>query len=74
MRVKFTHDFQGKITGDGRFFMRDTEADFEQDLALELIALHHAVAVEPPSPTAISDPEEEHDAPVERRQRGGRKL
>jgi hypothetical protein len=60
MNIQFTHDFQGKLTGDGLFFLKGTVADVEDEIAAQLIALGHAVAVDAPKPESIaveSEPE-----------------
>lgn len=45
MKIKFTHDFRGKATGE-KFYLGGAELDVDEDVANELIALDHAVAVE----------------------------
>ncbi len=45
MKIKFTHDFQGKLTNE-QFYLAGTEIDIDEDVGKELIALHHAVVVE----------------------------
>jgi len=45
MKVMFTHDFGGKITRELHYRAGDV-LDVDDDVAAELIALHHAVAVE----------------------------
>jgi hypothetical protein len=49
MKIKFTHDFRGKLT-DEVFYLEGTELEIDADAANELIALGHAVAVETPKP------------------------
>lgn len=44
MKIKFTHDFRGKATGE-KFYLGGAELDVDEDVANELIALNHAVAV-----------------------------
>lgn len=44
MKIKFTHDFRGKLTGE-QFYVAGTVLDVDEDAARELIALQHAVEV-----------------------------
>lgn len=45
MRIAFTHDFRGKLTGE-RFYVAGAALDVDEQVGAELIALGHAVAVE----------------------------
>lgn len=56
MKVKFTHDFQGKLTGE-RFFLAGTEIEIGEAAGAELVALHHAVAVVEDVPVPEVEPE-----------------
>jgi hypothetical protein len=47
MKIKFTHDFRGKLTRE-LFYTAGAELDVDDDVGRELIALHHAVEVAPP--------------------------
>ncbi len=70
MRIQFTHDFQGKLTGP-YFYPAGTEVDLEDEIALRLIALDHAVAVDSPAePDTVIEPEPE---PVKRPIKSGKK-
>jgi hypothetical protein len=86
MKIEFTHDFRGKLTGE-RFYLKGEQVDVDEDTGRELIALNHAVEVKPPTGTITSskpkpqpepevieeidiDPEPEEEAPPVRRSRG----
>ncbi len=53
MKITFTHDFQGKLTGP-YFYAQGETAEIEDEIAAELITLGHAVAAEP---VAVEEPE-----------------
>lgn len=64
MKIQFTHDFQGKITGNGLFYVAGTVLDVEDEIGAVLIAQQHAVAVDAP-PVAEPEPEPIADQPAE---------
>lgn len=56
MKIAFTHDFRGKLTGE-RFYLAGAAIDVDEQVGAELIALGHAVAVEvEPAPEAEPEP------------------
>lgn len=56
MKIAFTHDFRGKLTGE-RFYLAGAAIDVDEETGAELIALGHAVAVEvEPAPEAEPEP------------------
>lgn len=63
MKIKFTHDFRGKLT-DEHFYLAGDEIEVSNDIGQQLIDLDHAVAVEvEPEPEApkvvVSKPQAE---------------
>lgn len=46
MKIKFTHDFRGKLT-DEHFYLAGDEIEVSNDIGQQLIDLNHAVEVEP---------------------------
>lgn len=57
MKIKFTHDFRGKLTNE-KFYLEGTEIEIEDETGQALIALNHAVDVTPVPPVK-ADPEPE---------------
>ena len=66
MKIQFTHDFQGKITGNGLFYVAGTVLDVEDEIGVALIAQQHAVAVDAPEMAEPDvDPEPIAEQPAE---------
>lgn len=56
MRIKFTHDFRGKLT-DEQFYPAGTEIEVSAEVGAQLVALRHAEDVTPaPAPQPESKP------------------
>jgi hypothetical protein len=44
MRIKFTHDFRGKLVHEN-FYLKDTEIEVDFEVGQALVALDHAIEV-----------------------------
>lgn len=51
MRVRFTMDFRGKLTRE-QYYLRGAEVDFDDAIAVQLIAAGYAEPVEANKPEA----------------------
>lgn len=72
MRIAFTHDFRGKLTGE-QFYLAGAALDVDEETGAELIALGHAVAVEVevvPEPEPEPEPAVVEDDEAPKRGRG----
>ena len=75
MKIKFTHDFQGKLTNE-RFYIEGEEIEIDTDIGRQLIALNHAeqvgmVVKKPAEPVQLQ--EEPARTPRTRKSKAGAK-
>lgn len=63
MKIEFTHDFRGKLTGE-QFYVAGTQIEIDDEIGQQLIALGHAVEVEEAAPEPKPEPKRRASKPA----------